>query len=353
MHLPTPDFSAAPLRCVAGLRPYRAGSYRLERDPGAHPGKLIVHNYGYGGGGITVSWGCANRVGEIVQALASPTDKKAAVLGSGVIGMTTATLLLEHGFSVTVYAEKTWDQTTSSVAGGQWSPTRVEFTGKQEEFKGILKYAYTRFRSSIGQGFGVSERPNYFGSPSLHLDTVMALLPGMMPPRKQIDPLPFEHHTNIGYVYQTLLVEPPIFLARLDRDLRANNVQFVSRKFSSVADVLSLQENIIVNCTGLGSKNIWPDKALKPIKGQLALLPPQPQLQYLYGQNGYMFPRTDAVVIGGSYETDFTTAAADPPFCQLLVDYMKGLFGKGPVIPIPVEHVHHPSNAPNIAAAGV
>ena len=41
MHLPTPDFSAAPLRCVAGLRPYRAGSYRLERDPGAHPGKLI------------------------------------------------------------------------------------------------------------------------------------------------------------------------------------------------------------------------------------------------------------------------------------------------------------------------
>jgi D-amino-acid oxidase len=56
----------------------------------------------------------------------------------------------------------------------------------------------------------------------------------------------------------------------------------------------SVQEKIIVNCTGLGSRKIWNDAEVTPIKGQSALLRPQPQLPYLHGQDGYMFPRADA-----------------------------------------------------------
>jgi glycine/D-amino acid oxidase-like deaminating enzyme len=99
----------------------------------------------------------------------------------------------------------------------------------------------------------------------------------------------------------------------------------------------------------LGSKKIWNDAQLTPIKGQLAMLPVQSRLQYLYGQDGYMFPRADAVVIGGSYEDTFSNADPDPAYCKLLVDYMKGLFGKGPRIPIPDWHIHHPDNLPRIA----
>ena len=43
---------------------------------------------------------------------------------------------------------------------------------------------------------------------------------------------------------------------------------------------------------------------------------------------------------------------ADPEFCKLLVDYMKGLFGKGPRVPIPDAHIHHPSNLPLIVPQG-
>jgi hypothetical protein len=55
-------------------------------------------------------------------------------------------------------------------------------------------------------------------------------------------------------------------------------------------------------------------------------------------------PRADAVVIGGSFENNEWDSTPDPPFCKKLVDYMKGLFGKGPRIPIPEEHIHHPDN---------
>jgi len=85
-------------------------------------------------------------------------------------------------------------------------------------------------------------------------------------------------------------------------------------------------------------------------KAKLALLPPQPDLTYLYSQNGYMFPRSDAVAIGGSFEEDDSTPGADPACCRLLVDYLKGQFGQGPEIPFPDCHIHHPLNRPKVAA---
>ncbi|HEY6254502.1 MAG TPA: FAD-dependent oxidoreductase, partial [Xanthobacteraceae bacterium] len=216
-------------------------------------------------------------------------------------------------------------------------------------FKEILEVAYNTFKSSIPDGFGVSEQPNYTKTPSHNLEIVLELSPDLIPAPQPLARMPFENHTYPGFMYQTLLIEPPIFLARLDADLRARNVQFVPRTFSDAADVLTLPEKIIVNCSGLGSKKLWNDAQMAPIKGQLAMLPAQPRLQYLYGQDGYLFPRADAVVIGGSYEDTFTSPDPDPAYCTLLVDYMKGLFGKGPRIPIPDWHIHHPNNLPKLA----
>jgi len=356
VNLPTPDFSfPEPFRCVAGLRPFRKDGYRLEVDrSAASSGKFLVHNYGHGGAGITLSWGSASQVRDLVRAhLATSTDRKVAVLGSGVMGLTVAILLLELGLEVTIYAKQFWSDTTSAIAGGQWAVSKVDHPNAAQ-FKDIVEVSYRTFKDSIGKGFGVSDRPNYAtASGSPNLDIVLQISPGLIPPPQRLPRLPFEHHTKPGWVYQTLLVEPPIFLKRLDDDLRARNVPFVTRTFSTVADVLALQENIIVNCTGLGSKKIWNDQQLQPIKGQLALLPGQPALNYLYGQNGYMFPRTDVVVIGGSFELDFTTTDPDPDFCKLLVDYMKGQFGKGPEIPLPDIHIHHPDNLPKAAPGAI
>ena len=348
-NLPTPDFTL-PFRCVSGLRPFRKNGYRLEPErPAAAPQKFIVHNYGHGGAGITMSWGTASKVRDLVRDhLATTSDRTVAVLGSGVMGLTAATLLLDLGVQVTIYAEKFWKDTTSAVAGGQWAASKVNYSDRTQ-FKEILEIAYRTFKSSIGQQFGVSEVPNYTPSPAPNLDIVMELSPCLLPARQSLPRLPFEHHTKPGFEYHTLLIEPPVFLKRLDDDLHARGVPLIEQTFANLGDVLKLQENIIVNCTGLGPKTIWNDNSLEPIKGDLALLPAQQQLTYLYAQNGYMFPRHDAVVIGGSFLTCFTSTDPDPVCCKELVDYLKGQFGRGPEIPLPDCHIHHPSNLPNLA----
>jgi D-amino-acid oxidase len=243
-------------------------------------------------------------VRKIVQEhIAASHDGDAAVLGAGVMGMTTATLLRDLGLNVTIYSDRMPTDTTSSKAGGQWAVSVIEFQGKKQELGDIIKAAYARFDSSIGQGFGVSKRPNYTSTRSHNLDIVLQLAPNLIPEPVWLPRLPLEGHTQPGWEYQTLLIEPPIFLARLEADLKARGVAFVPKKFASKSEILTfLSQNVIVNCTGLGAMTLWSDPKMTPIKGQLAMLPPQPNLQYLYGQNGYMFPRADHVVIGGTFE---------------------------------------------------
>src|SRR2546430_7623162 len=92
-NLPTPDFTFdpnAPGACIAGVRPFRNGSYRLEGLPISN--KFFVHNYGHGGCGITLSWGCAAKVRDIVKAhLVGSHETKVAVLCAGGNGPASAT----------------------------------------------------------------------------------------------------------------------------------------------------------------------------------------------------------------------------------------------------------------------
>jgi D-amino-acid oxidase len=346
--LPTPDFTVdprAPGACIAGVRPYRTGAYRLDAESLA--GKFLVHNYGHGGAGITLSWGCAARVRDIVAAqVATSHDTTAAVLGAGVMGLTAATLLADLGLNVTIYSDRKPAETTSAKAGGQWAVSVIEYAGKEQEFATIVKDSYNRFKSSIGHGFGVHERPNYTAIPSHNLEVVRQLVPGLIPAPISLPRLPFQGHTKPGLEYRTLLIEPPVFLDRLHGELLARGVSFVNRRFATRAEVLAVvPHNILVNCTGMGAKVLFNDAAMLPIKGQLALLPPQPNLKYLYGQDGYLFPRSDHVVIGGTFESGIDNETAGETTCQGLVDHMASLFGLAAAAPMPNIHIHHPDNA--------
>src|SRR4051812_34607144 len=87
------------IRRVVGLRPFRRTGFRVEADRLGE--KVIVHNYGHGGGGVSLSWGSADLAARIAT---DTPHREAAVIGCGVIGLSTARLLQDRGVAVTIYA---------------------------------------------------------------------------------------------------------------------------------------------------------------------------------------------------------------------------------------------------------
>jgi glycine/D-amino acid oxidase-like deaminating enzyme len=331
--LPTPDFSWDPATRppIAGLRPYRDRTYRLESEIVGN--KFVVHNYGHGGAGITLSWGCAHEVVDIVRARGLGTNDRIAVLGAGVMGLTAASLLLALNLELTIYAKEFPPHTTSNVAGGQWAPSMVNHRDPVQ-FTRILRRAYGEHKFR-GPAYGVSSRENYT---LVHASNFEICPPDVIPRPTSFAHLPFAHLTSSGFGYATLLVEPPIFLAKMQADLLAANVRLVPYDIGGLGQISNLPEDIVVNCTGLGSKVICSDRLMHSVKGQLVLLPPQPNLQYLFaGHHGYLFPRQDCVVVGGSEEMDVADPTPDMQICNAILSNMKGLFTGGPTMPMQEE----------------
>src|SRR5262249_38344634 len=106
------------IRTVVGLRPFRPSGFVVRTEKLGE--KLLVHDFGHGGAGVTLSWGTAQLA--IDQAAAGAELRSAAVLGAGAVGLATARLLQQRGCTVTLYAKALPPDTTSNLAGAQWFP---------------------------------------------------------------------------------------------------------------------------------------------------------------------------------------------------------------------------------------
>jgi D-amino-acid oxidase len=306
------------IRTVVGLRPFRPHGFVLRAE--AFGSKTMVHNYGHGGGGFSLSWGCATLAADL---LAARSPGRAAVIGCGVIGLSTARILQDRGWDVTIYAASLPPNTTSNVAGAQWTPT-VVFAAQDatseflETFRRAARIANRAFQLMTGPTYGVLWIDNYAlkrsSSERDELDNAVAAgIEDLYADIETIDPASTPFAVPLVRRFTTMLIEPNTYLPAVMRDFFLRGGKIEVRTFATLRQMHDLTESVVLNCTGLGARALCNDEELIPVRGQLTVLEPQADVNYVYLDYGlYMFPRNDGIVLGGTFDRGNWSLAVDP-----------------------------------------
>jgi D-amino-acid oxidase len=336
------------IREVVGLRPFRASGFVVAAERIGE--KLLVHNYGHGGGGVTLSWGTASLAVDLARdflatrpvrrssRLASRA-RRFAVIGCGVSGLSIARLLQQRfqdgPGTVTIYAKDLPPNTTSNIAGAWWSPTSVfepqrATTTFSDQFRLACQISHRAFQLLVGAEYGVRwidtfELMRHEASLQRELTGGNALYPQI---RIHRDP---ENYFGFPYVreFSSMLIEPSIYLSALLRDFYIAGGRVVVKEFRGREEIARLPESVIFNCSGLGARALFGDEELIPVRGQLEVLLPQPEIDYCYLSSGYMFPRRDGIILGGTWDHDDWNLSPNPDQASWILEthaeIMKGL----------------------------
>ena len=162
----TPD-QIVDIKCC--LRPFRVAGPNLSTEQLGDT--LVVHNYGHGGSGWSLSWGSAEiAVGKALSVL----PREIAVVGCGVVGLTSAVVAQRAGLKVTIYARDQLPRTRSFRASGGWSPdARVSLKepagpGFADLWEQMARASWKSFRTYLGlasrpvefiDSYGLSDTP--------------------------------------------------------------------------------------------------------------------------------------------------------------------------------------------------
>lgn len=276
-------------------------------------GKRVVHNYGHGGSGWSLSWGSA----EIATANAMQGGTRdVAVIGCGAIGLTTALTLQRAGARVTIYAKERLPETRSARATGTWSPaSRVADAARMSSdfpalWERMARASWAKHLSYVGMA----------GEPVLWSDLYIlqdAVRPAFVPQPDAVDFAHFpgrlrdvvpgprtlgrnEHPFPVAgaRVASTMTFNVAELSHRLMGDFLLEGGRIEPMIFDTPADLSRLRQPVVVNCTGYGARALWKDETITPVRGQIAWLPAQPEARYsIFYRNVSLLPRQDGMVL--------------------------------------------------------
>jgi D-amino-acid oxidase len=304
------------IRTTVGLRPHRDSGFVLKSEQ--FDAKTVIHDYGHGGAGMSLAWGTGAMAADMALAHA---ERRAAVLGCGSPGLTAARQLQRRGFDVTIYTMAVPPNTTSNMSTAGFTPTSGLVSADRRtpewdaQFRQAAEISYRQLQLLAGRDYGVYWMHSYNAvddvRPPQNAAADAGLLPDHLRPNREREILgPGEHPFATRYAVRTwaLSIEPSIYLDALVRDFLRFGGKIVIRKFDTPRDLMSLSEPVIVNCTGLGSKTLFNDEELVPVKGQLSVLVPQAEVDYRVsgpapggaqpGGGASANPRSDGIVVG-------------------------------------------------------
>lgn len=298
-------------RTTVCLRPFRAAGPRIESEEVGR--KQIVHNYGHGGSGWSLSWGSA---AEAVRLAMQNAPKKIAVIGAGALGLTAAITAQRAGAEVTIYARERFPFVRSARATGSWTPdSRIAKTASAAPNFGDLWERMARRSLTMHQAFvGLPGNPvewldNYAlrdhppGTPTGPQEDT-----GFMELEDRLNDVS-PHYSDVApgtHPFAAPIVRHGMHMTfnvadyshQLEADFLTAGGHFAAAEFHAPSDLSHLKEKVIINCTGYGARALFNDNSVVPVRGQIVWLVPQEGVHYgVYYHSLLILARRDGIVV--------------------------------------------------------
>jgi D-amino-acid oxidase len=303
-------------RITVCLRPFRASGPRLDVERLGD--KVVVHNYGHGGSGWSLSWGSADVV--VRKALdAANGRRELAVIGCGALGMTAALTGQRMGFKVTIYAKERPPYVRSVRATGSWTPdSRIALTSAAAPdfaalWESMARTSFAMYQSYLGtagtpvewtdwfflrdeaSGQGAARvQPGVVHDFAHYYDRISDLTPKTQDIPAGATPFPTKYVRRDS----SMTFNIAGYARQLMNDFMIAGGLIETREFRSPQDLALLPQPVIINCPGYGARALWSDESIVPVRGQIAWLIPQEGVHYGLSYKGVnVLARRDGIVV--------------------------------------------------------
>ena len=319
-------------RVTVCLRPFRAAGPRLDVERVGD--KTVVHNYGHGGSGWSLSWGSSSIAVEKAMAAG---ERDVAVIGCGALGLTSATLLQQAGAKVTIFAKERPPEVRSARATGSWTPdSRIALAnsvsaGFPELWERMCRRSFHIYESYLGLAGNPVEwtdryalwdpapanaETNRRAAGALTFARYQDRVADLTPHSEDLPPGSNPFPTRYARRSSSLTFNIAAYSRQLLTDFLIEGGKIERAEFHTPSELTRLTQKVIINATGYGARALWNDESIVPVRGQIAWLIPQPEVNYgVYYKNVNMLARRDGIVVqdGGIGEMDGYNDANEQP----------------------------------------
>jgi len=239
-----------------------------------------------------------------------------------VSGLSCAIRLLEAGHEVEVISDRFSPDTVSDVAAAIWYPFLTAPADRADGW-GVATYAELERLAEEESDSGVRMR-----------DGKEYLREAVDPPEWSEDIAAFrildDSEIPEGYVFgwqfRAPVIEMPLYMPWLRSRVEALGGSFVQ---SFVEDLNEVSGEVVVNCVGLGARELCDDEDVRPARGQIIFIDQDPGIGH-FDQTPetltYTIPRSDVTVLGGTAQIDDWGMDIRPEDYDLILSKVEALW---------------------------
>lgn len=235
-------------------------------------------------------------------------------------GLTCGVVLAEHGYRTTIFAKKTGQQTTSSAAAALWFPYHVEPADRVIPLALETYHALIELTRVPESGVSMIELRQFSRSDEIEIpDWAIPLGASVIPGGVEKS-----RGFTSGYAISVPLTDTTIYLDYLAaRFRRAGGEMNGNVQFENLEDV-DRRFDLVINCAGIGARELVQDADLEPHRGQVAIVPKFEGLSCAIVCDDdplmYAIPRANDCVFGGTNDVSDNLAANSATTSRILAE---------------------------------